>query len=169
MSNQSDLNGNANSRRMRWSKISRGQSMVEFALGATVALAVMILGVQFAIIGQAALAVSQGSSALARYVAVNEPLGNVAATYSGTPTTAMKNLLSSSILTNSGGDLTVTITSYTGTSSTTTTTPVATQDRAVVTLSYNAKTGGKIVLPSQTLLGMTFPTTLVASDSQMYE
>jgi len=152
---------------LRGSRISRGQSMVEFALGATLALVVMLVGIQFAIIGQSALAVSQGSSALARYAAVNPG----AMGYNGTVTlnTAEENLLSPSILTSTGGtaDLTVTINSYTGTTSTETSTPVASQDRVVIALSYNA--ASKIVLPSTTLLGITFPSTLTASDSQLYE
>ena len=48
------------SRSPRRSRISRGQSAVEFALISTIALVVMLVGVQFALIGQAALAVSQG-------------------------------------------------------------------------------------------------------------
>lgn len=47
-----------------------GQAMVEFALIASIALIVLLVGIQFAIIGQAALAVSQGSYYAARYAAV---------------------------------------------------------------------------------------------------
>jgi hypothetical protein len=137
-------------------------------MGATLALALMLIGIQFAIIGQAALAVSQGSSTLARYAAVNP---GALGTYNGTATltTAAQNLLSPSILTSTGGtsDLTVTINSYTGTTTTQTSAPVASQDRLVINLSYNATK--KIVLPSSTLLGITFPSTLTAADSQLYE
>lgn len=158
-----------NSRWPRRSRISRGQSAVEFAMIATLALAVMLIGVQFAIIGQAALAVSQGASALARYASVNpgtvgDSTGNGAVTLND----PMKQLLSSSLGTNSWGDLTVTINSYQGTTTTQTTgAPVATVDRLKINISYNA--AGKIVLPSATLLGITFPTNLSASDSQLYE
>jgi len=128
------------------------------------AIIIMTVGIQFALIGQAALALSQGSSVLARYAAVNPgtvgPNGTVALT------APMKQLLSSSILTNSGGDLTVTIASYSGTTTNTTDTPVQT-DRLVIRLSYNAKS--KIALPNPFLGIVTFPTTLSASDSQMYE
>jgi Flp pilus assembly protein TadG len=137
--------------RPRRSRISRGQSMVEFALISTVALVVMLVGIQFAIIGQAALAVAEGSSALARYAA--------------------KNLLASSICDNSCGNLTLNIASYSGTSTSTppatTNAPVANVDQVVITLSYNA--ANRIILPSSTLLGISFPSTLTASDSQMYE
>jgi hypothetical protein len=127
----------------------------------------MLVGIQFALIGQAALAVSQGASALARYAAVNPgtmgPNGSVSG---GSLPTAAQQLLSSSILSNGGADLTVTVASYTGTTTTTTSTPGYT-DRAVISMSYNA--ASKIFLPTNTLLGITFPTTLTSSDSQMYE
>lgn len=152
------------SRRSRRSRISKGQSAVEFALISSVALMVMLVGVQFAMIGQAALAVSQGASALARYAAINP--GTMGTNGTVSLTTAMKQLLSSSILTNNGADLTVTIASYTGTTTTTTSSPGYT-DRAVISLSYNATS--KIALPNPFLGIITFPSTLTASDSQMYE
>jgi Flp pilus assembly protein TadG len=104
-----DVGVTGSSRGPRRSRISRGQSAVEFALISTVALMVMVIGIQFAIIGQAALAVSQGASALARYAAVNRgSMGpNSSVTASSLPTAAQQ-LLSSSILTNGGADLTVT-------------------------------------------------------------
>ena len=171
MVHQADTKRQAGANRYRQvsrkNRMSRGQSAVEFALMSSIALAVMLIGVQFALIGQAALAVSQGASALARYAAVNPgAMGpNSSVTASSLPSAAQQ-LLSSSILTNSGGDLTVTTASYTGTTTTTTSSPGYT-DRAVITMSYNA--ASKIFLPSSTLLGITFPTTLTASDSQMYE
>ena len=154
------------------SRISRGQGAVEFALISSLSLIVLLLGVQFALIGQTALALSQGASAIARYAAVNEPLGGVSATYSGAPNAAMQNLLSSSIGTNGWADLTVTINSYKGgTASTTTASPVASVDRAVVTLSYDASS--KIALPNPLTLpfvgAISFPTSLTATDSQLYE
>ena len=148
----------------RRGRISRGQSAVEFALIATLVLVVMLVGVQFALIGQTYLAVSQGSSALARYAAVNP--GSFG-TYNGTASlpSAAAALLSPTI---NDDNLTVTINSYQGgTASTTTSSPQAAVDYAVVTLNYNA--ANKIVLPISTLLGMTFPTALSAQDQQLYE
>ena len=150
--------------RFRKGLISRGQSAVEFALISTVTMMVMLIGVQFALIGQAALAVSQGSSALARYAAVNPGSLGTNGTVSPLPAAAQQ-LLSSSILTNSGGDLTTTIASYSGTTTTTTSSPGYT-DRVVITLSYSATS--KIALPNP-FFGITFPSTLTATDSQMYE
>jgi len=149
---------------LRRSRIGSGQTMVEFAMVSVLALVVMIVGVQFAMIGQAALALSQGASAIARYAAVNE--STLGASYGpANPNGAMQALLSPTI---NDTNLTVTISSIKGgTPSTTTTTPQTSTDRAVVTLSYNV--ANKIFLPSSTLLGITFPTILSASDQELYE
>jgi len=156
----------------RRSRISRGQAMVEFALISTLAIIVMVVGVQYALIGQAALAVSQGASVLARYAAVNPgALGDSTGNGAATLNTAAQQLLSSSICPDSTcSKLTVTIASYQGNSTTSTTAKPALGDRLVINLSYNATS--KIALPlskSGTFLGISFPTTLAASDSQMYE
>ncbi len=164
------------SSRSRTRGISRGQSLVEFALLSAFGLVLMVVGVQYALLGEAALAVSQGSSALARYIAVNSSsMGLTNAAYGpAAPTAAMQSVLSSSILTGTNdGDLQVTVTSYSGTSGNTTSAPVATVDRLQVNLTYTATS--KIVLPNPFMQiphffpGIEFPTTLSASDSQMYE
>ncbi len=168
--------GACKSPRSRRSGIRRGQSIVEFSLLSAFGLVLMVVGVQYALLGEAALAVSQGSSALARYAAVNSStIGLTNAAYGpAAPNTAMQALLPSSILTGSGdGDLQVTITSYSGTTGNTTTAPIATVDRLQVQLSYTATS--KIVLPNPFMQiphffpGIEFPTKLGASDSQMYE
>src|ERR1700721_2425561 len=61
----------AGSLRPRTSRIGHGQSTVEFAMVSVLGLVLMMVGVQFALIGQVALSLSQGASALARYAAVN--------------------------------------------------------------------------------------------------
>src|ERR1700722_14786780 len=82
------------------SRISQGQTMVEFAMVSILVLVVIIVGGQLAMTGQAALAVSQGASAIARYAAVNE--GTLGSSYGpANPNTAMQNLLSSTLGTNS--------------------------------------------------------------------
>jgi len=158
------------------SRLSHGQSMVEFALGATVALAVMLIGIQFALIGQSALAVSQGAAALARYAAhkpgaLGSYNGKVAMPLPG----EAENLLPSSITGKTTAtvkgkpvttyDLTVNIASYAGSTTTPTDHPAQT-DRVVISLSYDATK--RIVLPPTTLLGISFPNTLASSDTQMY-
>ncbi|HLI80106.1 MAG TPA: TadE family protein [Candidatus Binataceae bacterium] len=145
------------------SPISQGQALVEFALIAPIAMIVMVVGIQFAMLAQAALAVSQGTSAVARYAAVNP--GTVGPNGKVTVTAAIKQLLSPSILSNGGNDLTITIASYSGTTTNTTSSPQYT-DRLTISMSYSAVS--KIALPNP-FFGITFPTTLSASDSQMYE
>ena len=100
----------AGSLRPRSSRVSRGQSTVEFALVSVLGLVVMMVGVQFALIGQVALSLSQGASALARYAAVNP--GSFG-TDNGTASlpSAASALLSPTI---NDSKLTVTIASYKG-------------------------------------------------------
>jgi Flp pilus assembly protein TadG len=151
-------------RRPRSSRISRAQSAVEFAMIAPLVFIVMFVGIQYAIIGQAALALSQGASAIARYAAVNPGTVSSGAA-SGLPA-AVQAVLSPTILTNSGGDLTVTLTSNSGTSTNATTTP-GLGDTCIISLSYN--TSSKIFLPN-TFFGVPlFPSTMAAQDSELYE
>jgi Flp pilus assembly protein TadG len=167
MTSRSDVKthaGGGGHQRLYRSRISRGQAMVEFAFGAALTLALMLVGVQFAIIGQAALAVSQGSSALARYVAVNP---GTFGTQNGTATlpSAASALLSPTI---NDANLTVTIASYQSDGVTEETgTIIPSQDQVKISLSYNAT--NKIFLPTHTLLGISFPTALSAAESQLYE
>ena len=155
--------------------VSRGQSAVEFALLSAFALAVMLVGVQYALIGQAALAVSQGAAALARYAANNDGLAgttNGTVTYSSLPA-SVQQLLSPSIANNSGGDLTITINSYTGSGAEESGAIKGQSDKVVVSLSYN--TASKLAVPNPFMAipglfpGITFPNPVTASDSQMYE
>ena len=149
--------------------------MVEFAMISGLVFALMLLGIQYALIGQAAVAVSQGSSALARYVAGNPgALGTSNGTISGSALpAAASELLSSSILTNGGSDLTVTVTSNTASGSTETGNIKPQSDQLIIALSY--ATTSKLVLPNPFMAvppvfpGITFPATVSASDSQMYE
>ena len=128
-------------------RISRGQSAVEFAMISVLALTVMVIGVQFALIGQAAVAVSQGSSALARYAASNQAnyIANGTIKASSLPTSAQQ-VLPQTILTNGGADLTVTVSSLKGDGVTTESNPPATGEQVVITLSYDTKT--KLAVPN---------------------
>jgi Flp pilus assembly protein TadG len=156
-------------------RFNRGQSAVEFALISVFVLGVMVLGIQYAIIGQAAVAVSQGASALARYAATNVgALGTNNGTVKASSLPApVQQLLSPSILTNGGNDLTITVTTNTNTGATETGTPRSQSDQLIVSLSYDTTT--KIAVPNPFLAmpplfpGIPFPTTVAASDSQMYE
>jgi len=158
------------SRRLR-SRISRGQAMVEFALISTLALLIMLVGVQYAMIGQAALAVSQGASAIARYAAINPGTvggssGNGSVTLNGS---TLQNLLSPSICGGSCANLTATITSTSASTGTanTTSNPPAFGDQLTVLLKFDAT--GVLALPKNFLGMVTFPTQLNAQESQVYE
>ena len=158
----------ARCRRLCRAGINRGQSAVEFALVSVLGLVLMMVGVQFALIGQVALSLSQGASALARYAAVHP--GKFG--YNGTATlpSDAAALLSPTI---NDSKLTVTVNSYQSGTTTETSTPKATVDRAVITLSYDAT--NKIALPNPFLAiphvfpGISFPTSLGAQDEQLYE
>ena len=140
-----------------------GQSTVEFALISIIAMIVLLVGIQFALLGQAALAVSQASNSVARYATVHA--GTLVANGPLSMDSTIQQLVSSSLLTNGGNDLTITIASYSGTTTSTTSAPVQ-RDRAVVTVSYNASS--KLVLPNP-FLSISFPTSLTASESALYE
>ncbi len=156
-------------------RVSRGQAAVEFAMVSALALAVMLIGVQYALIGQAAVAVSQGSEALARYAASNT--GHSLGTYNGSVAgsalpAAAQQMLSQSLNTNSWNDLTVNITSKTG-SGANSSNPPNQGDQLTISLSY--ATTSKLALPNPFMAipplfpGITFPATVGATVSQMYE
>jgi Flp pilus assembly protein TadG len=157
-----------------WNRVSRGQSAVEFALISVFALAMMLVGVQYALIGQAAVAVSHGSSALARYAASNPGnyLANGSVKASALPLAAQQ-VLPQSLMTNGGGDLTVTVSSLKGDGATAEANPPTTGEQVVITLSYDTTT--KLAVPNPFLAmpplfpGITFPNPVGAKDSQMYE
>jgi Flp pilus assembly protein TadG len=156
-------------------RVGRGQAAIEFAMISVLALVVMLIGIQYALIGQAAVAVSQGSEALARYAASNT--GNSLGTYNGSVAggalpAAAQQMLSQSLNTNSWNDLTVNITSKTG-SGATSSNPPNQGDKLTINLSY--VTTSKLALPNPFMAippifpGITFPGTVGATDSQMYE
>jgi Flp pilus assembly protein TadG len=137
-----------------WARLARGQAMVEFALIATIAIIVLVVGIQFALIGQAALAVSQLSFAGARYASVNTSYTQSQIksymVQQGSPT----------ITSNSGANLTITVTRSTNADGSYFGQPVT------VNISYNATS--KLILPNP-FLGITFPTTLTAQETAMQE
>lgn len=143
-----------------------GQAAVEFALLATLFFVVVLVGVQFAIIGQAALAVSQASYVGARAASVNTNMTNA------TIQSAIQNQLSPTISDNA----TVTMTNTTDPSCTAG--PSGSRSFGCpinVTVTYDATS--KLFLPSNwTILsamgvkgGILFPTSLSATESAMTE
>jgi Flp pilus assembly protein TadG len=128
----------------------RGQAAVEFAMIAVLCLVVLLVGIQFALIGQAALAVSQASYLGARTASVNDALT------SATLGTAISNQMSPTI---SGATVSMTNTADPSCG------PPRTYGCPIsVTVTYNA--ASKIFLPN---MGITFPTNLTATESAMTE
>jgi hypothetical protein len=139
-------------RLVRWLRASgRAQSMVELAFVLPVVLTVMVIGVQFAIIGAASLALGQVNYQGARYAAIN-----------GTATasaikTYMLSVASPTISANSGAYLTSTVSPA----------PPCTFGTSVtVSLSYDA---AHLLALSNPFLGITFPTTLTSTESAFCE
>src|SRR6266851_4394198 len=129
--------------------LSRGQSLVEFTM--TLALILLFVTIQFALIGDAALAVTELAYVGARYAAVNPSFDQ------STVATYMKSVASPTIGGNNGADLTITVN------------PTAPLPRAIgtavsVTVSY--KLNSKLFLPNP-FLGITFPTTLSGIQTTM--
>jgi Flp pilus assembly protein TadG len=148
----------ANPKRLFPQSLRRGQAMVEFALIASVALVVLLVGIQFALIGQAALAVSQGSYYAARYAAVHNDVTT------GDITPQVQNQMSPTIAVPSGA-LQVTL------SDVNTTDPTCTPSRTFgckiqVVVAYDASS--KVVLRNP-FFGISFPTQLNSTTQMMTE
>jgi uncharacterized protein (UPF0333 family) len=139
-------------RLVRWFKSSgRAQSAVELAFVLPVVLTVMVVGVQFAIIGAASLALGQVNYQGARYAAIN------ASATQDAVKTYMLSVASPTISANSGAYLTASLSP----------TPPCTFGTAItVSLSYNA--AHLLALPNP-FLGISFPTTLTSTESAFCE
>jgi Flp pilus assembly protein TadG len=136
--------------------ISRGQAFVEFALLSTLAMIVLLVGVQFAIIGQAALAVTQASYVASRAASVNtsvtnDNISNVISAQLSPTITSPANALTMNMVT--AADSTCTPSRGFGC-------------QVTVTITYNATS--KIALPNP-FMGMSFPTTLTSTQQMMTE
>jgi Flp pilus assembly protein TadG len=151
-------------RRLGARSFRSGQAMVEFAMISTLALVVLLVGIQFAIIGQAMLAVTQASYLGARAASVNSSLT------SNSLQTAIANQMSPTI---NGATVTLTNTS----DSTCTAGPGGTRSFGCpinVTVTYNASS--KLFLPSSWNFPIVegpsiivFPTNLTSTQSAMTE
>jgi Flp pilus assembly protein TadG len=159
-----------------------GQAAVEFALVLTVAMIVLFVAIQFALIGQAALALGQMNYQGARYAAVNTcaQASDVAA--------YMCSVGSPTITKNSGANLTVTfngtstaVKSCTATSSTnyqldsngncsnSGSAPRSLGTSVTVQVSFNMAGAGGILFLQSPFLGVSFPTTLSSTETAMSE
>jgi Flp pilus assembly protein TadG len=137
--------------RRRLAGAGRAQAAAEFAIILTVALIVLVVGVQFAIIGEAALALGQVNYQGARYAAINP-----SATQAQVKT-YMLSVASPTIAANSGSYLTTTLSPAP---------PCAFGATVTVGTSFNA--AHLVALPNP-FLGISFPTTLTNSESAFCE
>lgn len=141
----------------------RGQAMVEFAMVAVVAIFVLLVAIQYAMIGQAALALSQAAFQGARYASVNTNASSSdVQTYlfgSGTS----QGVASPTISKGGGKYLTFSMNPAT--------TPRTFGQTVVVNLSFDVCGSGMLVLGKcgGTFLGIAFPQTLTAAETAMSE
>ena len=130
----------------------RAQSAVEFAIALPIVLITMLVGVQFAIIGAASLALGQVNYQGARYAAVN-----TSATQSAVKT-YMLSVAAPSIKANSGSYLTATLSPAP---------PCAFGTSVTVSLTYNS--AHLLALPNPFLGIIKFPKQLTSSESAFCE
>jgi Flp pilus assembly protein TadG len=130
---------------------SGAQSMVEFAFALPVLLIVLVVGIQFAIIGEAALALGQVNYQGARYAAVN---GNAT---QDQVNTYMLSVASPTISANGGTYLHTTLTGGP---------PCTFGSPVTVSLTYDAS--NLLALPNP-FLGIQFPVQLTSSESAFCE
>lgn len=135
---------------LRRTRLERGQSLVEFVVTLTLALIVLTVTIQFAIIGDAALAVTQLAYTGARYAAFNPSYDySMISRY-------MKTVASPAINESNGANLRITLTPGA--------TPRTIGSSVEVRVVYNLR--NKLFLPNP-FLGISFPTTLSGIQTTM--
>ena len=144
-----ELDGFRTAEGIRSGRRSRGQSIVEFSITLSLAMILLFVTIQFALIGNAALSVTELAYAGARYAAVNPVKSETQVS------DYMKSIAAPTINENSGADLTVTLNP---TSGRTFGNPVT------VTVVYNLQS--KLFLPNP-FLGIKFPTSLSGIQTTM--
>ncbi len=133
--------------------VTRAQAAIELALIAPVAIILMLVGVQYAILGAAALGLGQADYQAARYASVNTSAGQ-----SGVTSYILSQ--ASPIITASNGQyLTVKVTS--GSS------PCTFGNSVTVALTFDLN--HLVVLPNPFMGMVTFPSTISNSESAMCE
>jgi Flp pilus assembly protein TadG len=131
---------------------TRAQAAVEFALIAPVVLVLLLVGVQFAIIGAASLGLGQANYQAARYAAINPT-----ATQSAVQT-FMLSTASPLISANSGQYVTTTVSPAP---------PCSFGNTVTVSLSFDVS--HLVVLPNPFMGMVSFPTSLTSTESAVCE
>lgn len=175
-------------RGVRWSRSSgglaqhrrkgRGQAAVEFALVLTVAMIVLFVAVQFALIGQIALALGQMNYQAARYAAIHPGCNATGCNPSPDPDAGASPVQSyawtieSPTVKGSGtsactvGNPCGSVTGFTVTPAATAGSPRAFGTSVTVKVTYDVTS--QLFLP-QNFLGLSFPTTLNSTETAMSE
>jgi hypothetical protein len=130
----------------------RGQAVAEVAIAITILAFVMVLAIQFAMLGSAMLALNQVTYQAARYAAVNQGASQ------STVYSYMLSVGSPTITSKGGANLSMSLSPAT--------TPRAAFSTVTVSSTLNAKSF--IVIPNP-FLGVKLPTTLTATESAMVE
>jgi Flp pilus assembly protein TadG len=136
-------------------RLPRGQAMVELALILPIAVVVLLVGIQLALIGQATVAVSQLAYTGARYASVN-PNYTQAQVKS-----YIQSVGSPTLMENGGADLSVSMTPCTLTTGTYLGSSVQ------LTLTYNLT--NKLFLPNPFLLSISFPSSITETQTAFCE
>lgn len=147
--------------------------MVEFAMVSTIAIFVLLIAIQYAMIGQAALALSQAAFQGARFASVNPaaPQSDVQCFLAGSGTwngggCTQSAVASPTITKNSGHYLTLAMSP--------TATPRTFGQSVTVTLTFDVCGSGMLILGTRngrcgSFFGIAFPTTLTATETAMSE
>jgi uncharacterized protein (UPF0333 family) len=133
-------------------KMLRGQAAVETAFSITILAFVMVLAIQFALLGSAMLALNQITYQGARYAAVNQSADQ------STVYNYMVQYGSPTITSNGGANLSVSLNPST--------TPRSSFSTVTVSSTLNANSF--IFIPNP-FLGVSLPTSLTATESAMVE
>jgi len=137
--------------RHRLKAAGRAQSAVEFAIALPIVLITLLVGVQFAIIGAASLALGQVNYQGARYAAINTSANQAAVT------TYMLSVAAPTISANNGSYLTATLSPAP---------PCVFGNSVTVSLTYDAN--HLLALPNP-FFGISFPVQLTSSESAFCE
>lgn len=150
-------------------KHGAGQAMVEFAFVAGLLVLISLAGIQFAIIGNAALAVNQCAYSVARYASVNYLDSSISSPNSDPSVTA---LIPPSIGGNNAQGTALTTISITPCAAP----PNNFGSKTVVTVTYDLVGGKKIFLPNPFVIvskvlnaDIGFPTTVSATQTAFCE
>lgn len=138
--------------------------MVEFALIAVVSITILLVGIQYAVIGQAALALNQAAYQGARFAAVSTNSGqsDVQCYLLGSGTGCSSTAAASPSLTKGGGK-------YLSVAMSPTSGPRAFGTSVTVTLTFDVCGSGKLFLGSNCgpFFGLSFPQSLSATETAM--